>query len=377
MSRGLRVTLAVIILLIVPPATTEASHVLNNGLPERPPKEAQPSPKVFDWHLYVQGRFTHTENSENKFALRRLKLNGGGHFMNGKYFAQGIFKDGNNSNTDGDPFLQEAWVQYGFFPWLQLMAGQFKPSFGMERFTSDARMFFIDRTQATNHLVPNGNLGDSFTRDYGLQLDGGGENNRLYYALGLFEGEGANNPIRRMSPLLSTRLVYWLFDDQPVLGRSLSLHLGGAFSVRWANDLNLSGCCPGPQSQQLKSFDGLDTRWNLELGADWETTTVRAEYFLAYLDPRNSGERAVTADGFYVQVAQILTTKIQAAVRFQVFDPDRSIVTKDDLYWTTLGLNYYFKENRAKVMVNYIFKQERDDAANNDTLQVQLQYYLK
>ena len=41
---------------------------------------------------------------------------------------------------------------------------------GLERFTPDEMMFSLERSQATNRLVPNGNLGESFTRDSGVQI---------------------------------------------------------------------------------------------------------------------------------------------------------------------------------------------------------------
>lgn len=376
--RWVGVAAIVVILWIFTVPSAEASHVFDNGLPQRPPKVGKAPTKVFDWHLYAQGRYTDSEDAGSRFSLRRLKLNGGGHpYESFKWFVQGIYKDGNDSPTDGQVFFQEGWVAYQFGRYLQLSTVQLKPPFGMERFTSDARIYSINRSQATNHLVPNGQLGDSFTRDYGLLADGWLQGNRWYYALGFFEGEGANNPIKQPSPMVTTRIVYWLMDDKPFHGRDFSLHVGGAFSLRNANDLDLSRCCPGPQSVALRNFNGRDLRWNLELGADWGDTSLRAEYFQADFHFRESTAPDFTANGWYVQAAQYLGRYVQGVLKFEGFDPDTSIVNQEDIFWTTLGLNVYFNGNRAKLMADYIWKQEAADSFSNNTFLLQVQLYFK
>ena len=109
-----------------------------------------------------------------------------------QYYIQGIFKEGNGSNTDGSPYLQEAWIKYTGWEYGHLTVGQFKPPFGMERFTSDWKLATLDRPQATDHLIPNGQLGNSFGRDYGAQLDAWLVMKRLHYAAAVFTGNGAN-----------------------------------------------------------------------------------------------------------------------------------------------------------------------------------------
>lgn len=355
-----------------------ASHVTNDGLPQKPSLNQSQEVKAFNWHLYAQGRYTKREGSGGRISLRRVKLNIGGHLIpHGQFFVQGLYKDGNDSPTDDRPSIQDAWLAYNFKPFLRLSIGQFKPPFGMERFTSDARIYTIDRSQATDHLVPNGKLDDSFTRGRGFQLDGWGKSERLYYAIGFFEGEGANNPIDQFSPMLTTRMTYQVLEDRLFHGHTLHLHVGGAFSVRDANDLDLGRCCPGPQSVALQSFNGRDLRWNAELAGDWGGTSLRAEYFQARFHFRDSSPSDFSADGWYVQAAQFFGHYVQAAVKIEGFNPNTSFRDKNDILWTTLGVNVYLDEDRAKVMVDYVFKQEKTDSFNNDTLLVQFQYFFK
>lgn len=366
----------VVILWLILSKLSLANHVSNDGLPH-PTGSGKTPLKAIDWRLYAQGRYTLMTGSDERFALRRLKFSLGGHPTNyAEYYAQAIFKEGNDSVTDDQPFLQEAWLAYDASPFLRLMAGQFKPPFGMERFTSDARIYTINRSQATDHLVPNGRLGNSFTRDYGVQIDGWHRSDRFYYAIGIFEGEGANNGIQKPSPLLSTRLVYRLYDDEAVGGQNLNLHVGGAFAIRWADALDLSGCCPGA-GPALGTFTGRDRRWTVELAADWGETSLRAEYFRGTLDFSGTGNADITTNGWYVQGAQFLGRYLQAVIKFEGFDPDESVSNRNDLFWTTLGINFYIDGDRIKAMLNYVFKQEPGSSPNNDALLVQFQYFFK
>jgi len=365
-------------ILVTNPAL--ASHVANDGLPQRPRGEPPQNLKLFDWHSYVQVRYTHTEVPDDRLALRRFKINAGGHLTpQFHYFVQALYKNGNDSPTDDRPSIQEAWLAYEWLPAARLTVGQFKPPFGMERFTSDARIATIDRSQATDHLVPNGKLGNSFTRDRGIQLDGWIRQRRMYYAIGLFEGEGANTKFQKMQPLLATRLAYRLLDREPLAGHPLNVHLGGAFAIRWADGLDLSRCCPGnPQSQFLQSFDGQDSRLNMEFAADWGRTSLRSEYFYARFDFRKARNPDFSADGWYVQLAQLVFGEtVQAVVKWEGFNPNRSVSDKHGIVWTTIGLTYFLDGHRAKIMANYVFKKEETNSFHNDAIMLQLQYFLK
>ncbi|RMH05330.1 MAG: hypothetical protein D6704_09765 [Nitrospirae bacterium] len=362
------------------PKSALASHVAHDGLPQRPGSKGAQHLTWFDWRSYMQVRFTHTEVPDDRLGIRRLKVMLGGHLdPRLHYFVQGLYKTGNDSPTDDRPSIQEAWLAYMWHSALRLTVGQFKPPFGMERFTSDIWIASIDRAQATDHLVPNGKLGDSFTRDRGIQLDGWAQQGRLYYAVGLFEGEGANTKIRKFQPLLAARVAYRLLDRKPFAGQALNVHIGGAFAMRWADGLDLSHCCPGnPQRRALLSFDGQDIRWNMEFAADWGRTSFRSEYFYARFDFRNEAAPDFSADGWYVQVAHyIFGERMQLVAKWEGFNPNRSVSDKNDIVWTTLGMTYFFNGHRAKVMANYVFKQEEANSVHNDALLIQAQYFFK
>jgi phosphate-selective porin OprO and OprP len=333
--------------------------------------------KKFDWSMYFQVRYTGIDDAEDLYALRRFKLMLNGYLSEHVlYFAQGLFKDGNKSDTDGRAYFQEGWVKLTHQKYAQMTIGQFKPPFGMERFTSDAEILTIDRSQATDRLIPNGGLGDSFARDRGIQLDGRVERGSLHYALGMFDGQGANHQFHGIGPLFATRVRYEVVRHHQLAGHPLNLRFGGALSTRRALDIDLSQCCPG-QGLALQHFSGRDNRFNLELAGDWGGSSLRAEYFQTHFDFRDPTGTDFTADGLYVQGAHSLTRKFQAVVKFEAFDPDRLAVNNKDIRWTTVGLNYYIKGDRAKAMVNYVLKRERANSINNDALMLQFQLYLK
>jgi phosphate-selective porin len=231
---------------------------------------------------YAQVRFTVPQGAGNYFSLRRLKLMIEGDLPDGgHYYVQGIYKDHNRSSTDGQPYLQEAWVRWR----LQqgsLTVGQFKPPFGLERFTADWDLDVIDRSVSTDSLIPNGKLdgGKGFARDRGVQWEARSADQRLWGAVGVFEGHGANTNPRGIAPLVATRLV-WTVPTEP----AMRLRVGGAFSYRDAENLDFSQALPGAATLGYDHFTGRDTRWNLEAAWDGPEGRFRGEYFHARFVP--------------------------------------------------------------------------------------------
>ncbi len=98
---------------------------------------------------------------------------------------------------------------------------------------------------------------------------------------------------------------------------------------------------------------------NLELALDWDEIVLCAEYFSAWFHFRDASFSDFVARGWYVQGSGFLLPNLEAVVKVERFDPNRSVADRNDLFWTTLRLNYYLNGNRSKIMVNYLFKQEK------------------
>ncbi len=343
--------------------------------PETP--NGEPKPKLFEWSSYLQLRYTGVEDGEDLYALRRFKVMLRGSLKpHLEYYVQGIFKDGNESNTDGRPYLQEAWIKYTAWKYGHVTIGQFKPPFGMERFTEDWKLDTLDRSQATDHLIPDGQLGDSFARDRGLQLDAWLAANRLYYAAAVFDGNGANMSFRGNGPLVTARLVGVLYQATSHSTRQDRVTLGGAVSTRNDHNQDFTAALPGTATLGYAQFSGRDTRLNLETSADFSPLSLSGEYFYAWFNPNRSPLVEVRASGFYVQGALRFWRKFQGVAKYEGFNPDHAVRNQYDERWTTLGLNWFIRQNRIRLGTDYVFKREARDSFPNNALLVQFQFFL-
>ena len=336
-----------------------------------------PSRKPFEWNSYLQLRYTGVEDGEDLYALRRFKVMLQGYLKpHLEYYVQGIFKDGNQSNTDGRPYLQEAWIKYTAWKYAQVTIGQFKPPFGMERLQADWQLATIDRSQATDHLIPNGQLGDSFARDRGLQLDAWLASKRLYYAAAVFDGNGANQNFRGNGPLVTGRLLGVLYQAPAHSARQDRITFGGAVSTRRDHRQDFTQTLPGTASLGFAQFSGRDTHLNLEASANFSPVSLRSEYFYAWFNPNLAPFVEVRASGFYVQGTYRFCRKLQAVANYEGFDPNRAVRSRYDLRWTTLGLNWLIQGNRIRLGADYVFKREAQNSFPNNALLVQFQFFL-
>ncbi len=333
--------------------------------------------KKFDFSSYFQLRFTGNENSPNLFALRRFKLVFHGNLTpHVQYYVQGIFLDGNGTSVDGHVHLQEAWVKLTRWNHAHLTIGQFKPPFGMERFTPDWEIFTIERSQATKRLVPNGQMGDSFARGRGVQVDGWLDHQRSYYAVGVFDGNAANQPFHGNGPLVAGRVVRVLYQTPAGSARPAHVTLGGAVSTRRDHNQDFAGALPGTSAFGYMHFSGNDTRLNLEASADYGPASFRGEYFYVWFLPNLAPLPEVQADGFYTQSAWRFLRVLQAVAQYEAFNPQLGASNSEKLHWTTLGLNWYLRDNRVRLSSNYVFKRGAPATAPNNALLIQFQFFL-
>lgn len=337
----------------------------------------QQAPKRIDWNSYFQLRYTGIEDAPDGYSLRRFKLIFRGRLQpDVEYFVQGIFKDGNHSSTDGRAYLQEAWIKYSGWKYANLTLGQFKPPFSLERFTPDYKLETIDRAQATDHLVPDGQLGGSYSRDRGAQLDAWLVSRRLYYAVGIFDGNGANNPWHGNSPLLVGQVRGVLYRSPAKRSRKDQISLGGAFSTRHDHSQDFSSTLPGTSALGYSQFAGRDTHFNIEASANFSPFSLRSEYFYARYEPSRAMLVAVHASGFYVQGGYDFSRHYQAVAKYETLNPNRAVVDSHDMRWTTLGFNWRIQGDRLRVGADYVIKRELRQQVPNNALLLQFQMFL-
>ena len=328
------------------------------------------------WSSYVQLRYTGIADGPDLFGLRRLKLMVGGD-LNPKiqWYAQGLFKEGNDSPTDGGVHFQEAWLRFAFRKEIQLVAGQFKPAFGRERFTPDFEIYTMDRALVTDALTPDGPYIDSFYRDRGVQIDG--ELPRAFrYAVGVFDGRGANHRLRGIGPMVVSQLLHQPLRGRLWRGKPLTMQYGLSTAFRWGDDLPFRSCCAGDWAANLERFRGADKRWGLEYSADWGNVSLRAEVMRAYMDFREGTELDFASSGWYLQAAKFIGAKFQAVAKVEAFDPNGRVTNRRDVRQTTLGVNYYILQHRAKIMTSFVMASERVDPVSNNLFQLQFQFFV-
>jgi hypothetical protein len=350
-----------------------ANSVLVSGQQFPPP--LREGTGKFRWSGYVQFRYTAIDGDKDLYALRRLKLMIGGDLTPRlQWYAQGLFKDGNASPTDGRAYFQEAWLRFAWRKEIQFAAGQFKPPFGRERFTPDFEIATLDRSLVTDALTPDGPYIDSFYRDRGVQIDGE-LHPRIRYAAGVFDGRGAHHGFHGIGPLVVGQLLIRVVRERRLAGRETTVQLGGAYAARRGSDLPFRSCCARVESE-LAHFRGTDRRWQVEAAADWGDASLRAEYMRAELRFSDRPWLDYPASGYYIQVSKYLAPRWQAVLKHETLDPNLTVRNAEDVRQLTAGLNYYIRRNRAKVMAGYVHRAERVSPVANDLFQVQVQYFI-
>lgn len=321
------------------------------------------------WQSYSQVRYTTSEDQGDYLSLRRLKLTGQGPVSDDwSYYLQFLYKTNNRSPTDDRIVVQEANAVVRLKS-VKVTVGQFKPPFGLERFTSDSVLALIDRSQPTDRLIPNGSLGWSFARGRGAQFECGvGQSAQC--AIGMFDGNGANQPFEGNGPLIAGRLAY-----QPALGESRPFRSEVALSWRKDHDIDFLGQVPGAPSG-YSSFAGRDIRQNVAIAYDSGKNSLRSEYFAAQYHSDKPTLPSINAQGYYLQWAYAVSRKWSMAARFENIDPDRSVANSKDVSWLTIGTTYYMNSDYHKIQVNYVFKSEDVNEFDNDAVVVQYQRFL-
>ncbi len=82
---------------------------------------------------------------------------------------------------EGNPVIQEVYVENGSIPFVKLRVGKFKTPIGLEVLRSDRELTFVERSLASD-LVP--------LRDLGIQAQGSMLHDRVNCELGFFSGTG-------------------------------------------------------------------------------------------------------------------------------------------------------------------------------------------
>jgi phosphate-selective porin OprO and OprP len=343
----------------VTPGASEIKLVLGGFL--------QPQFEAGDVNAY-DGRFpgTITTKVKDRFRLRRARMT-----ITGDFAEQFDFKlEGEFNQADGIGAgrtaysTTDAWVNWHRFPEAQIKFGQYKAPFGLEQVTSDTKLFTIERSQVTEALTPE--------RQIGIQLWGKPfadvwpeQKDVLTYWAGVFNGNGRNTITNDNNEFMYVaRLEAQLFAGK-LAGQDVSFKVGGNyFSSRDATGTNVSQV-----GNLIVGGDGSLSPFVLPSADDREAYGVDATFHFGPLDvigeylderirPRTVGGAAPAfvgfdASGYYITAGYfIVPKKLQLVAKWESFDPGQK--ANDNLHSITGGVNYYIHGDDLKLMAGYI-----------------------
>jgi phosphate-selective porin len=289
-------------------------------------------------------------NGNDRFLLRRTRLNGTGRFLEDFDFKVELDLAGTLQSTSGlRAQLTDGYITWNRYSAANVRAGQLKTPFGFEQLYPDPRLITLERSLVNDRLT----LG----RQLGAQVAGELLDKRLSYAVGEFNGNGVNNNFNDNEKfVLAGRLSVAAWKGE-VAGKPTSWALGAdAFRSEDAGlalpDLGLDS------TPATGDRDNLFTGRRRGIGVDTQLHAGPFDLWLEYLDTRfepvdRLPSPRFKASGWYGQASWIFARRFQAVAKLESFDPnDRA---RGDLVETqTLGLNYLIKGNDLKLMLDYL-----------------------
>ncbi|MFL6584274.1 MAG: porin [Chthoniobacterales bacterium] len=320
-----------------------------------------------------------TVKTKDRFRLRRARIN-----LTGDFAEQFDFKlEGDFEVSDEGLNVRDASgrtlanntnrVTFGatdvFVNWHQLAEaniklGQFKAPFGLEQLTPDTKLPFIERSQVTEALTPE--------RQIGVQLWGKPfaelwpENKDvLSYSAGIFNGSGRNTTTNDNNEYMYVARVEAQLFAGELAGQDASVKIGGDyFTSRDDRGLNISqtgnllvGTDGSLSSYVLPSADEREG-YGLDGSFHFGPLDLIGEYLDERVSPRDVAHVAPVfkrfrANGYYVAgTFAVIPKMLQLAVKWEEFNPGQ--VADDDLRSITGGINYYIRGDDLKLMADYI-----------------------
>ncbi len=294
-------------------------------------------------------RFT---DGDERFYLRRARLTATGRLLEDFDFRLELdLAAGLADSSDLRAQMTDGYLHWDRHPAANLRVGQFKTPFGHEQLYGDPRLLTIERTLVNDRLT--------LSRQIGAQVGGEVRDGRLSYALGGFNGTGANENFNDNGELLWVGRLAGVPWRGKLMGHDATWSVGaGGYrsedaAVGFASDLRFDST---PASAER---DNLFAGTRRGAGADAQLVIgpfeLWAEALAARFEPLSALPRAtLDAGGWYVQAAHfVLPERLQVVVKYETFDPDRDR-PGDSTDIATLGASYFLKGHDLKVMANYL-----------------------
>jgi len=316
-------------------------------------------------NVRTQGRFRYRAREEQdddaSFDVRRARILAGGNVFYPwmKYGTQVTLEGGSAA-------LRDAWIEAAYYDAAKPRIGQYKVPFDREFLTSAFNLQLIDRSLANGQF--------SLQRDIGVQLSGKFLQDQLNYAVGMFNGSGANQGNQDQNFMYVGRLVYTPFGSYPYSQAALDTPNTPKLAVGVAG-----AYLPGLEPGERNSLAGVLGDTNIvpvnsdvyqlttDLAFKYRNVSFEGGFYFRNIDPEEDtpfGEQE--AYGYYLQGGYFLIPKtLEVAARYSWMDPDNP-TSKDDNQQEeyTAGMSYYISGHNLKLQANYSLF--RTETTNND-----------
>jgi len=373
---------------------------------EEVPKEKEPvvvkaarQPKAVNFKGRVQARYTSVENGDlnrvvsqkpfddsefDGFVIRRVRLRWFGNVTDQwKYHVQ-VSADGDHNDDKLDPampdyelkktdvgvMLQDAYFTYDLHPYFNITAGQFKSRFSPSYLVAGPVLPLCERPLVIDKLARRREIGISVESALEGQLDGRGPTAQLYdkpifYALGLYNGNGFNKMRNDNENFMATAMVVWRpwrfvnfgvsyaydqvgYDDETTVLGNAELSENGDFYVFPVEDHGVA------KNMNI---------WDFNSALDAGPVHLQVEYV------RQDGSDVDRAYGYGIQGQFDLLDNFQLTARYDEFDPNVEQDNTFDSRWYTLGYNWFLHGQDIKWQLNYTFREEmHGEDVDNDAL---------
>jgi hypothetical protein len=322
----------------------------------------------------LQVRFVHTKEDSggnNDFFIRRLRMKGGGSaFGIANYYFE--VKIDNTGRFDVAPVAQveNCWLDFPVVPGFAVRGGLYDFVFSRSALTSDSKGLFQDRTLIYGALATLGFADNAI----GILLHGRPFGGHFGYSGGVFDnvkfnGIGTEGRRQAEGVMQVLRAEGYLLDPAPAGGyadyRESYVGKGKRLDIA-ANVANLSNAQIGDDKFDIVAFGG-------DIFFNYMPFTLQGEYN-KYKENFENDQETPDIDGYgwYAQAGYLFLPCMEAAVRYQELEPNKS-ASSDMLKWTSVGLNIYLRGHNLKFQTDYTFKNEQGSKIDDDIFQAQLQ----
>lgn len=256
--------------------------------------------------------------------------------------------------------LLDAFVTIAAAPEARISVGQLKAPFGEEFLRPLADISFVERSQASDALVPD--------RQVGASVAGGFLEERLTYAAGIFNGNGrrlrnddgrflyaARAQYNSVGPVAFYRELVVQVGANLAFSRDSAVELGVGLGAPEPPDIDP---LPPPPTVDFTSFQGDRLLWGVDARVSWRALRFEGEYLRGELDPVELADGELVAEGGYLQGSYgAMGGLLEGVLRWDAFRP--AVGERRD--YLLFGANLY-PGFQAKLGLQYAASLRRDQA---------------